>query len=48
MAKSILSADSAHFPALILLSFAGPDLPADGTPPPLAGYSALLTNPTRN
>jgi hypothetical protein len=48
MAKSILSADSAPFPVLILLSFAGPDLPPGGPRRHLAARSAQLTPHTRN
>ena len=48
MAKATFSADSAHFPALILPSFAGPGLPPDGKRHPVAAHSARLSAPTRN
>ena len=48
MAKATFSADSAHFPALILPSLAGACLPPDGSRRPVAAHSARLSAPTRN
>jgi hypothetical protein len=54
MAKATSSADSAPFPALILRSFAGPDLPPPGARPPvgarppLGEHGARLTIGIRN
>jgi hypothetical protein len=48
MAKATFSADSARFPALILQSFAGPDLPPGGPRRHLVAHSARLTSHTRN
>jgi hypothetical protein len=48
MAKATFSADSASFPALIFLSFAGPGLPPGGSRRRMAAHSARLSAPTRN
>jgi hypothetical protein len=48
MAKAAFSADSAHFPALILPALAGLQPPPDGARPPLAAHGAPLTTSKRN
>ena len=49
MAKSTFSADSAHFPALILPSFAGFGLPPGGSRRRMAAHSVPLpAAPPRN
>ena len=48
MAKATFSADSAPFPALILLSFAGPCLPPGGSRRRMAAHSVPLTTSNSN